>query len=127
MKALKVVAILLCLFFLLWSHPVLAGQSYSKSTAETYVGSDGQSYIRLETEVNGEKKVFETTEPGSYSLEQGTPSPTSFGQPTSSPTSRSPEFEDAEPTIPTIPNIAETIRTIFETIKNIFANLFGIL
>jgi len=47
---------------------ITTGDSYSKSTVTNEVNG-GSVYTKIEVEVNGEKKVLESNEPGEHSLE----------------------------------------------------------
>jgi hypothetical protein len=45
-----------------------AGNSTSQAIIETKIDGEGSIYTYVETEVNGQKQVFETTDPGRYEI-----------------------------------------------------------
>ena len=67
-------AFLIILFVLFSFPPVISaediqtGNASAKSTVETNVQGSGSVTTHIEVEANGEKKVLDTNEPGSYSL-----------------------------------------------------------
>lgn len=48
---------------------ITTGDSYSKTTVKTQVEGEGSVYTKIETEVNGQKKVLESSKEGEYTVE----------------------------------------------------------
>lgn len=63
---------------------IIAGTSTSEVIVETQIQGECSSYTKIETEVNGQKKVLETTEPGRYEVKLES-SPTLTAAPSASP------------------------------------------
>lgn len=51
------------------SPSVSAAASSAKSTSETWVEGEGETYTRIEVEVNGERQVVESSEEGRLEVE----------------------------------------------------------
>jgi hypothetical protein len=47
---------------------IVTGNASSQVTVDTQVQGRGSTYTYIETEANGEKKVFETDQPGKYEV-----------------------------------------------------------
>lgn len=62
---------------------IVTGTSTSEVVTETKIEGEGETYTYIETEVNGQKQVFETTEPGRYEIKLES-SPAISPQPSSS-------------------------------------------
>lgn len=70
---------------------IVTGTSTSEVIVETKIEGRGETYTRIETEVNGKKQVFETDEPGKYEIKLESsptvsPSPEPLASPTPTPT-----------------------------------------
>lgn len=56
---------------ILLTTTITTGNSFSKSSVINEVSGEGDVYTKIEVEANGEKKILESKDPGTYTVEVG--------------------------------------------------------
>lgn len=91
---------------------IVTGTSTSEVIVETKIEGGGETYTRIETEVNGKKQVFETDEPGKYEIKlESSPTVSPSPEPLASP-SPSPSPTPAPAPATLINRIRQTLMTL---------------
>ncbi len=90
----------------------------SRIVVETRIEGEGSTYTHVENEINGQKQVFETTEPGKYELNwQSSPEPNQPMDPDSSEATSSPKSS---------PDFTQLKRQdLFQRIRNYLASFIS--
>lgn len=85
---------------------IIAGTSTSEVIVETQIEGEGETYTHVETEVNGQKQVFETDQPGRYEIK------------VEATASASPQFRQNQP------RVSLNLRILINQIRNFLSRLF---
>src|SRR3990167_10488353 len=105
------------------AESITTGDASAKSEVRTEVQGDADVYTKTEVEANGEKKVLETNEPGTHSLEVKSDANSNMEASSSVSTEESTDEAEFKETKSAAGNI---IQKIFKSISNFLQKILSI-